>query len=339
MSMTDLDKYRKQLWPLPIQARTSKDHYRRVGVEIEFTGLQIDDIVGIIVGQLGGKAETVSDYEVNVVGGPLGQFGVELDFAYIKNLSRERRQRDEHSEIDELTENLVGAIAKKLVPFEVVGPPVAMPDLWQLESLFKALREAGAEGTGNAPTNAFGLQLNPEMPDCKAATILNYMRAFLCLFDWLKMRSAVDLTRRLTSYVDPFGKDYVRHVLNPDYQPNLDTLIDDYLHYNPTRNRALDMLPLFTHIDEKRVRNKVTDKRVKARPTLHYRLPNSLIDDPQWGLVHPWRDWLQVDNLANRPEALAEISQAYRKHLDSFTGGLFGDWQQEVSRWLIPELL
>ncbi len=321
------------------RSRPTPANAKRVGVEIEFTGLQIEEIVDIIIAELGGKAETVSDYEVNVVDGPLGRFGVELDFAYIKKLSRERRQRHEHSEIDELTENVVGAIAKKLVPFEVVGPPVAMPDLWQLESLFKALREAGAEGTGNAATNAFGLQLNPEMPNCKAATILNYMRAFLCLFDWLKMRSAVDLTRRLTSYVDPFGKDYVRHILRPDYQPDIATLIDDYLHYNPTRNRALDMLPLFAHLDEQRVRDKVKDERVKARPTLHYRLPNSLIDDPQWGLIHPWRDWLQVDNLANRPEALTDICQAYRKRLDSLTGGLFGDWQQEVSRWLIPELL
>jgi hypothetical protein len=33
-------------------------------------------------------------------------------------------------------------------------------------------------------------------------------------------------------------------------RPDLDTLIDDYLEYNPTRNRALDFLPLFLHLDE-----------------------------------------------------------------------------------------
>lgn len=337
--MTDLDTYRKALWPLPIQAKTANKKYRRVGVEIEFTGLQIDAIVEIIKTELGGKAAPVSDYEVNVEDTSLGSFGVELDFAYIKKLGRERSENGKGNDFDELAENLVGTIAKQLVPFEVVGPPVAMPELWKLESLFKALRLAGAEGTGSSATNAFGLQLNPEMPDCEAATIVNYLRAFFCLFDWLKERSKVDLTRRLTSYVDPFSKEYIRLVLNPDYAPDMDTLIDDYLKHNPTRNRALDMLPLFTHIDETRVRAKVDDDRVKPRPTLHYRLPNSLIDDPQWGLITPWRDWLQVDNLANQPELLAEVCEAYLKHLDSFTDSLFGDWGHAVYRWLFPELL
>lgn len=339
MTMTDIDSYRQQLWPLPLQPKTHEGKFRRVGVEIEFTGLQIDEIVDIITDLLGGKAKEISDYEVDVVDTALGKFGVELDFAYIKKLSRERKESGTSNDFDELTETVVGAIAKQLVPFEVVGPPVDMPDLWRMESLFKALREAGAEGTGSAATNAFGLQLNPEMPDCEAATILNYLRAFFCLFDWLKARSKVDLTRRLTSYVDPFAKEYVLKVLNPDYQPDIDTLIDDYLHYNPTRNRALDMLPLFTHIDEPRVRARVDDDRVKPRPTLHYRLPNSLIDDPDWGLITPWRDWLQVDNLASRPERLLEVCKAYRKHLDSFTDSLFGDWPQQSYQWLVPELL
>ncbi|OBX33760.1 putative amidoligase enzyme [Halomonas elongata] len=38
-------------------------------------------------------------------------------------------------------------------------------------------------------------------------------------------------------------------MLDPDYQPDLRTLIDDYLEYNPTRNRELDLLPLFAYLD------------------------------------------------------------------------------------------
>ena len=153
------------------------------------------------------------------------------------------------------------------------------------------------------------------------------------------MRCDVDFSRRLTSYVDPFGKDYVRKVLKPSYQPTIDQLIDDYLEFNPTRNRALDMLPLFAHIDEPRLRAKIDDDRVKARPTLHYRLPNSLIDDPQWGLIHPYRDWLQVDNLAMDKARLEKVCQAYRNYLDNPTANLFTNWSHSVSEWLIPELL
>jgi hypothetical protein len=334
-----LANYRKQLWPLPMQRNTSAENERRLGVEIEFTGMEINDIVDVIIKQYGGTAEAVSDYEINVVDGQLGTFGVELDFSYIKRLSRERHESADSNDLEELAEAIVGAIAKQLVPFEVVAPPIAMSDLWQLEDLFNTLRDSDAQGTHASAKNAFGLQLNPEMPDCEADTIRDYLRAFLCLFDWLKMRCDVDFSRRLTSYVDPFCKDYMRLILKPGYQPDIATLIDDYLDYNPTRNRALDMLPLFAHIDEKRLRARIDDDRVKARPTLHYRLPNSLIDDPQWGLIHPYRDWLQVDNLAMDKSRLEEVCKAYRHYLDNPTANLFTNWSQSVRQWLIPELL
>ncbi len=334
-----LAAYRKQLWPLPLQLHTNTGAVRRLGVEIEFTGMEVDSIVDTIITQFGGRADTLSDYEVNVIDTSLGQFGVELDFSYIKRISRERHESADTNDLEELAEAIVGAIAKQLVPFEVVAPPIAMTDLWQLEDLFVSLRNSDAQGTHASAKNAFGLQLNPEMPDCEAATILNYMRAFLCLYEWLKMRCDVDFSRRLTSYVDPFGKDYVRKVLKPSYQPAIDQLIDDYLEFNPTRNRALDMLPLFAHIDEPRLRAKIDDDRVKARPTLHYRLPNSLIDDPQWGLIHPFRDWLQVDNLAMDKARLEKVCQAYRNYLDNPTANLFTNWSHSVSEWLIPELL
>ena len=334
-----LDAYRKQLWPLPLQLHTETGAVRRLGVEIEFTGMEINTIVDTIISQYGGHAEALSDYEVNIVDSSLGQFGVELDFSYIKRISRERHESADTNDLEELAEAIVGAIAKQLVPFEVVAPPIAMTELWQLEDLFQTLRNSDAQGTHASAKNAFGLQLNPEMPDCGAATILDYLRAFLCLYEWLKMRCDVDFSRRLTSYVDPFGKDYVRKILKPSYQPNIGQLIDDYLDFNPTRNRALDMLPLFAHIDEPRLRAKVDDDRVKARPTLHYRLPNSLIDDPQWGLIHPYRDWLQVDNLAMDKTRLDAVCQAYRNYLDNPTANLFTNWSHSVSEWLIPELL
>ncbi|WP_373083708.1 amidoligase family protein [Zhongshania sp.] len=334
-----LDAYRKQLWPLPLQLHTKTGAVRRLGVEIEFTGMEIDAIVDTIINQYGGRAEALSDYEINVVETSLGQFGVELDFSYIKRISRERHESADSNDLEELAEAIVGAIAKQLVPFEVVAPPIAMDELWQLEDLFLTLRNSDAQGTHASAKNAFGLQLNPEMPDCEAGTILNYLRAFLCLHEWLKMRCDVDFSRRLTSYVDPFGKDYIRKILKPSYEPTIDELIDDYLEFNPTRNRALDMLPLFAHIDEPRLRAKIDDDRVKARPTLHYRLPNSLIDDPQWGLIHPYRDWLQVDNLAMDKSRLETVCKAYRNYLDNPTANLFTNWSHSVSQWLIPELL
>lgn len=339
MSKDKIESYRAALWPMPLHTKTHKKKERRLGVEIEFSGLDIAQIATIVKGHFGGNIDQVSDYESFVRESELGDFGVELDFAYLKKLGREKDPNLDVDNLDTLTEGLLALLAKRLVPCEIVSPPLLMSEVWRMDSLIMSLRDEGAKGTKHAIAYAFGLQFNPEMPNLKAETILAYLRAFLTMFDWLKARSKVDLIRRVTPYIDPFEKDYIQLVMAEDYAPDINQLIDDYLKHNPTRNRALDMLPLFAHIDEERVRAVVKDDRVKARPTLHYRLPNCQIDEPEWGLIKPWRDWLQIDTLASDPKRLDAACKSFRKYLKNPTGGFFEDWASTSTQWLLPELL
>lgn len=339
MKNVDIEDYRAGLWPMPIRTHARSKGMRRLGVELEFAGLDIDEITRIVHEELGGEIDKVSDYEHFVRDTDMGDFGIELDFSYLKKLGRERDPEMEIDDLDDLSETVLALLAKQVVPYEIVTPPLPMDQVWRLETLFQRMRRAGAKGTRHAIQNAFGLHLNPEMPDLSAETILAYLRAFLCLFDWLKDRSEVDLTRRVTPYIDPFEKRYIRLVMAEDYAPDISQLIDDYLKHNPTRNRAVDLLPLFCHIDEPRLRAVIDDDRVKPRPTLHYRLPNCLIDESDWALVHPWRDWLQIEALACDPKRLDAVSRGYRKYLNNATSGLFKDWSKTCTRWLLPELL
>lgn len=339
MTLYTSDTYRAQLWPQPPRTHTAEGAPRRIGVELEFAGLTIERIAELVVAELGGTANVVSAYEQMVAGTVVGDIGLELDYSYLKRLGRERDPAAEINELDQLGESLLKLLAEQVVPFEIVGPPIEMPELWRLGDLLKRLRLAGAKGTRHAPIYAFGLHLNPEMPDLEAATIVAYLRAFMCLYEWLLERSQVDLSRRVTPYIDPFPKAYLKLLLQEDYAPDMGQLIDDYLLHNATRNRALDMLPLFTHIDAERVRAVVKDDRVNARPTLHYRLPNCQIDEPGWSLVQPWRDWLQVEALACDPARLERARRAYRQLLQGPVGGFFSDWPEASSRWLLPELL
>lgn len=332
------DHYRAGQWPAPPRTETRDGQPRRLGVELEFSGIPLDQIVDLMQKHLGGEVETVSPYELFLCDSSLGDFAVELDFAWLKRRGRERAEDDLADEWGQFGESVLKLAAEQLVPFEIVSPPIAMADLWRLGDLFQVLRQAGAQGTSGAPHYAYGLHLNPEMPDLEAGTILAYLRAFVCLFDWLRERSKVNLSRRITPYIDPFEKRYIKLLLQDDYQPELSQLIDDYLRHNPTRNRALDMLPLFAELDEERVRSAVDDDRIKSRPALHYRLPNCEIDDPNWSLVQPWRDWLQVEALACDPPRLQRITQQYREHLSGLAGGLFGDWTAISAGFLLPEL-
>lgn len=327
--------------PLPPLTRTSQGELRRVGVELELIDLDIHRISQLVAAHVNGRVEKLTAYEHRIHGDPAGPWGVELDFTYLKARAREKAEEDPKAEglledLEAAAEELLRKGAEQIVPMEVVSPPLPMDRLGTVEALVDALRDAGARGTTDGLTYAFGMQLNPEMPATDAATITRYLKAFLCLFDWLEARAEVDFTRRLTAYVDPFPKAYVRTVVDPGYRPDLTTLMDDYLAANPTRNRALDLLPLFCHLDPARVRAAIDDPRVKPRPALHYRLPNCEIDRPDWGIAPTWLDWLQVEHLAAEPERLDALCERYSSFLERPLAGLFRGWAKQVEPWLVP---
>jgi hypothetical protein len=320
---------------LPPISTTASGDMRRVGVELEFAGLPIEDIARLIREQFGGTILVRSPYEHSITGTCLGDFRVELDFQYLKKKGRNKLDHEApFALLDEWSEQLVRLAAEQIVPFEIVSPPIPMDRLGELELLIPILRASGGQGTDSSTLSAFGLHLNPELPSLEPETIVSYLKAFLCLYDWLVYHSEIDLTRTMTGYIAPFPTYYIRQVINLDYHPDQNALIDDYLVANPTRNRALDMLPLFTYLDKPRVLSIIYDDRVQARPTLHYRLPNCRIDQPGWGLDMDWRNWLMVERLACDVESLNAMCQAYMQFLDRPLADLFNNWKDTVEIWL-----
>ncbi len=321
--------------PLPPLAHTRTGEPRRIGVELELIGPSIEAVAGEVAACFRGRVETVSRYEAVVSGDPAGDWRVELDFEVLKQWGRREPPAEPlAAAMDRAAEDLLRLGAEQVVPVEVVSPPLPMDRLGEMEALVARLRERGAKGTGAGVTHAFGLQLNPEMPATDAATVVRYLKGFLCLFDWLKWRARVDFSRRLTPYIDPFPADYVRRVVEPHYWPDRDTLVQDYLAANPTRNRPLDLLPLLLHLAPDPVRAVVADPRVKPRPALHYRLPNSEIDRPGWGVGPAWRDWLEVERLVADEGALDALCRRYARFLDQPLHGVWGNWLEEVRAWL-----
>ncbi|PAU85052.1 alpha-L-fucosidase [Pseudomonas sp. WN033] len=323
-------------FPWPPRSQRLDGTLRRVGVELEMNGLSLDHLTQLSAEFLGCEIQHSSRYERTLHGDPAGDWVVELDFSLLKKLGREqRRPNDLGDELMNSAEEALKWLSEGLVPLELVSPPLPLDRLHEIDTLIEHLRRAGAKGTGDRLANAFGMQFNPEVPDTEPTTLLAYLQAFLCLHDWLRERANINFTRRLTSYVDPFPLDYVRQVIAADYQPGLTGLIDDYLTANPTRNRALDLLPLFKHLDPQRVLARAGDELIKPRPTFHYRLPDCLIDQPGWGLHLAWGDWLEVERLACDPARLKACCQAYARHLDQGLARLLDNWPEQINHhWL-----
>lgn len=322
---------------LPPRTTNQEGEPRRVGVEIEFSGLAPSAILDAVTGALGGEVHRETRFEYRIHDTSAGDLILELDAAYLKDLARSAQQDEARSELGRLTDDVLAGAAQAVVPWEIVTEPIPMERLPELEPLVAALRRAGARGTRHSPWYAFGLHLNPEMPALDAGTILAYLRSYTCLYDWLVDREQLDPSRKwFTPYIETFDAAYIELILEDDYAPAVDRLIDDYLDANPTRNKSLDMLPLFCHLDPERVRARVDDPRIKARPALHYRLPNCDIDHEGWSLAVPWGHWLEVEYLAADTQRLRRACRAFRRELGRAGPRLFKSrWIEQCESWLV----
>lgn len=318
----------------PPQALNDDGEPRRIGVEIEFGGLYLRDAVSLVIDTLGGTEEIQRHNAWKVVDTKIGDLVVEIDADILQGKEPAETKPNPADSVAKLLADaeknayrVAGEVSSSLVPVEIVTPPLHFKELDQLESVIDALRDAGAEGTAASLLNGFGLHLNPEAASLNADYITRCLRAFFLLEDILWDDADVDTTRALMPFISKFPETYKQKVINTEYQPTIDRLIDDYLAANPTRNRDLDMLPMFAHIDHQRVMNQVKDQLVKARPTFHYRLPDCRLEDPDWNIDEEWRRWICVEVLADDEALLEELSIAY---LDHAQHGRLKTWPMHV---------
>ena len=290
--------------PLP-----ADDHGRprKVGVEIEFLRLELEAACKVIAELFGGRSEQVHECALRVVGTQLGDFKVELDSHPLTELAKKRRRRLPVRAWERFKGAVLGLIAGTWTPSEITTEPIAPERLNELDRLVHALGRAGAGGTDDGLLAVVGVHFNPAAPS-DARLLRDYIRAYSLLHSRLRRVLRVDRMRRAFRYATAYPRAYRRLVLAPDYAPDLAQLIDDYLRHNPTRNRGLDLLPLFAHLDPERVRAATSDPRIKGRPTFHFRLPNSQVGDPRWRITDEWRAWLEVERLAVDAPRLAALS-------------------------------
>lgn len=306
---------------------------RHVGVEIEFAAVTAEAATGIVRSLFGGEVEAVDPHLFRVRGTDLGDFQCELDFQYAhRPVGGGEPPPAPFDEFAAGLREVIGNIGSLLAPCEIVCPPVVMRELPRIEQLCDALRKAGAEGTGENFFYAFGAQLNVEIASRSAEYVTSILKAYLLLSEWLRAEIGVDPTRQLLAFADPFPQAYAELVLSADYWPAMESLIDGYLAYNPTRNRELDLLPLLCWMDESRIRTTLDDPLIKPRPAFHYRLPNAQLQDPDWSIATEWNRWCQVEYLANDRNSLEEACLAWQEHRQV----LFpSPWAEQVRPWLM----
>lgn len=321
---------------MPPRMTNFENKRRQVGVELEFAAVSADRTAARIAALYGGEITREDAHRYHITGTRFGDFTAELDTQYAHRPAGETDEPGEGlagllKSFRQGMREVYGDVGSLVIPYEVVCPPVAIEEITELERLLDALREEGARGTRENLLHAFGAQFNPDIATDDPEWILAVLKAQILLSDWLRAIMSLDTARQMFAFADPFPAAYAAKILDPAYWPGLDEFMHDYLVFNPTRNRELDLLPLFAWFDEPLVRSYVAGNLVKKRPTFHYRLPDANISQPDWNLTLEWNRWVVVEDLAEDRDRLGEMGEAYLKNADQL---LPDDWAMQCTEWL-----
>ncbi|MCK0207477.1 amidoligase family protein [Starkeya koreensis] len=287
--------YRFQPLPVPLGPDGVP---RRIGVEIEFTRLSECAAALCLAGALGGVVVEEGPHAFRVDGSRLGSLGVELDMRHVHP-----QRADYPLPWLRPVAGWLGAAVHPFVPRELVTGPLLPESLPALDAALEPLRRAGAAGDGANAFGSLGLHFNIAAAAPDAARVLTVLQAFLLLEARLRAQSLTSPAARWHAPA-PYPAGYAARVLSPAYRPDLRQLADDYVLANPTRHRALDLLPLFLHLFPEHVAPRIRGK-AKPRAVLHYRLPVAHVGRPGWSLAPDWNRWVEVEQFAADPERLA----------------------------------
>ena len=286
--------------PLPM-ARTIDGTERLTGIEIEFAGPTERETGNLIAQHFGGTVKDDGQHTVMVCDTDFGDIEVELDIGL-------RKRKD----IPFLKEGLDAF--RGLIPVEVVTPPLRLEQLAEFNGICAALRGIGALGSRTGVLLGFGVHVNPEVVGPNHRFTLDTIVAYALLEPWLRAREQIDTTRRVMPFVGAWPRGLISDLVNTPSETLADVMRLSAPHIK-SRNQSLDLLPLFKHF-EKHLFDEVfhiTDK-TSARPTFHFRLPDSRIDEPGWSLHQPWQLWRQVELAAADPDLLNALRDAWRTH-------------------------
>lgn len=312
---------------------------RSVGYEFEFTGVEMDVASEIVQELYGGSIEQVSTFEFDVSDTRFGDFKLELDAQLLRDKKYEKLLKSvgidlaKFKNVEKIEDSLRDA-ASSVVPFEIITPPVPLSKMGELKSLVDALRKRKAEGTGSSFLYAFGLHINPEIPDDSTQSLLNHLQAYVMLDPWIRKDAEINMSRRITPYIKPYKEEYIRLILNPAYKPGLEELITDYFNYDNSRNRPLDMLPLFMYLNKELTASMIEDTITSSRPTYHYRLPNCSLEDESWSIAKEWNRWVLVEKMAADSKIVDQYSRAWLKMKSDTLVGFEAKWIELINRWV-----
>ena len=161
---------------LPSLITDSSGAPRRAGFEFEFGNLPIVETAEALQKSLGGELDIKSPFEAVLQNSLLGKLKIERDADILKS-TRYRSWLESlgvkfsPGTVAHGIETNIDNASRGLIPCEVVTEPIPFQDLDKLDILIDTLNTLGAEGTQESLIYAFGLHINPSIPDFSSTRV------------------------------------------------------------------------------------------------------------------------------------------------------------------------
>ena len=200
----------KQRYLLPRVLTDQHGQVRRAGFEFEFGNLPILETAEALQNSLGGSLDIKSPFEATLHYSSIGKLKIERDANILKSVKYRKWLEQlgvafSPGSVAHGIETNIDNASRLLIPCEVVTEPIPFDQLDKLDELILTLNSLGAEGTQDSLIYAFGMHINPSIPNSDADTLKKYIQAFLLLSTWIIESANIDITRRfLTKYITRF---------------------------------------------------------------------------------------------------------------------------------------
>lgn len=304
---------------------------RKIGVEIEFYGVDVAQTSTLLSGLFNGDIKQNSNSEATLENSQIGDIKVELDAQLAHKISdyTSKNNNDFSQTLGQAGNELLRLAS---VPVEIVFPPVDINKLDQLDSVIPLLCDAGAKGTQDSPFFAFGVHLNVSTSETKPAYYRDVMLSFFLLQYWLAKKTRQDFSRVVSGYNKLYPHKFGIGLMNVEFLTLIE-LINFYEIHVPDRNYALDMYPLWAHLHKDCLSEK-KQNLIKARPTFHYRLPDCKLGQEGWNFSQEYKWWCEVEKLAKDKKKLNDIVASYCKSIPSFSDPFGNKWLEVlINEW------
>lgn len=206
----------------------------RVGIEVEFKGLQALRSAEIVKEELGGTIEQIDEVIKTTIKGhdsygkPLYNEIINREYVVRKTLLGDILLKPETNQVTD--ESMVES--KEMI-VELVTEPIQEKDASKLDSVLLKIKNAGAMGTDLE--TAISTQINVEMfngvrKNAQVGTVINLMRGYLRPEHKNQIDERLQVPDIRKPYVEGYSKKMMKLLLDPEYKPTWRNLYDDFIY-------------------------------------------------------------------------------------------------------------